>query len=257
MRGLICKFNPKTLIIDTLDTEISDILFYKSNVAQVISIEDLGSGSHYTDLTVNALYPSVSSGGNIVSGPEYFIPRNEFKLPSTENNKPSRDILIFFGGTDPSNHTEALVTLISENSFLNDFKVTVLLGIGKTVSREVQAMMDGLSNLEVLSFTPSIRDLILDHKMAITSAGRTMFELALLRIPFVVFFQSERDELHFKEIKDRTSIPAFRVPNKENIKFITEIVIDENYLTQMVNDLDNLSIGSSVEWVITQIRGHV
>nr|WP_307904223.1 hypothetical protein [Clostridium botulinum] len=94
-----------------------------------INFEDLGEGAKYANLVFNALYEHKIPLRNAYSGYKYYILRDEFygykdrDIKETVNN-----ILVTFGGTDPSNLTEKTLEALLKINYDKD--INVVLGLG-------------------------------------------------------------------------------------------------------------------------------
>lgn len=249
----ILAFRPKVAILDKLDTTIEEIQKLKNSEIQVISFEDLGAGSHYTDLTVNPLYPETLSKGTILSGPRYFSPNPNFFMPRHHVDE-TDDLLVFFGGTDPCNHTESLIWLLKDNEISEKFSTTVLLGIGAQLSDQCFNYIENCEHINLVKYTNDICALISRHRLAITSAGRTMYELAYLKKPFLVCFQNERERRHFNAINENAIIQSFDFPNVSTVNSIQCLLQNGDDRVKIIDSLANIRLGEKSNLIEQNIR---
>ncbi len=155
------------IINDTLDTTEQDMLEMKHWSPLVVTLEDRGHGVLHADLIINALYPHpVVPLRYELTGPKYADLRPEFiGLPDYETRDTS-NILIMFGGTDPSQLGDRVKAL---------FPNAHLVPSGGDVS---------------------VASLMREADLLITSAGRTVYEAAAVGVPAVVMAQNQRETTH-------------------------------------------------------------
>ncbi|MBR3157416.1 cytidyltransferase [Candidatus Saccharibacteria bacterium] len=162
--------------------------------AKIINFEDDGEGNSEADLVFNALY-NESSSSKIKCGAKYYICAKTFLMynPIAISSK-VKDVLIAFGGADPQNYTDRLLRIISKQEYKNcHFKV--VLGRAK---KNVKSLLkyNNCENIDVLHDVKNMPELISTTDMAITSRGRTGYELALLGVPTIAMAQNAREEKH-------------------------------------------------------------
>lgn len=195
----IARQSPDLLINDVLDTDIEFIRSVKSLGSKIVNFEDLGEGAKAANLVINALYASKDPGGHILSGPEYFCLRDEFLYaPLRERKRRVECLLITFGGVDEGNLTSRILGLIANECLRRNIKIKVVVGPGFKHHELLANVMSGFSALDVdvVSSTTRISDYMLEADLAITSGGRTVLELAAMKVPALVVCQNERETTH-------------------------------------------------------------
>jgi len=181
------------IVNDILDTDTKYITSLKETGIRVVNLEDLGSGSIIADAVINDLYESQHSQKNTYWGHEYYCIRDEFLLAEPTNHRDAvENILVLFGGTDPSNLTQKLLEIAQKDS-LKSIKFTFVLGIGYNKNHILNNKYP--ENIEIISDVKTMVPYMKKADLAISSQGRTMFELASLAIPTVLLAQNKR-ELH-------------------------------------------------------------
>ena len=195
--ALINEFKPDIWVNDCLDTDEKYMRHLKSMIPRVISIEDLGSGIKEADAVINALYDDVQQT-NVYSGWEYVCLRDEFQIESPNIfNQEVRKVLIMFGGTDPANLNKTLYEIILKiiDKYKN-IKFEFITGLGYK-NKENGVVTREEKNIFVYPDVPRVTKYMRKADLAITSQGRTIFELAAMRIPSIVLSQNEREQTHF------------------------------------------------------------
>lgn len=183
-------------INDILNTTIDYMIALKScNPAKkIINFEDDGEGVLKADLVVNALYqnPTVPQ---MKAGEDFYICGKTFLFyePIHINNSVKK-VFISFGGADPQNYTDRLLCLINRSEYRN-YDFTVVIGRAK---ENVESLLkyNAFENIEVLYDVRNMPQLMSKCDIAITSRGRTGYELALLGIPTLAMAQNSREEKH-------------------------------------------------------------
>ena len=189
------KYRPDIVVNDCLDTEKDYILKLKEISKRVVTIEDLGPGASFADAVVNALYDGDKSNENVYIGYEYICLRDEFMFETPiEIKKEVENVLVLFGGTDPSNLTEKIYHLaLDETKHNKRLKFTFL----SPISYDFRAHnLVSCENIEILNHSARVSSYMKKADLAFTSQGRTVYELACMGVPSIVLAQNEREQLH-------------------------------------------------------------
>ncbi|MEG1256983.1 UDP-2,4-diacetamido-2,4,6-trideoxy-beta-L-altropyranose hydrolase [Clostridium sp.] len=185
------------VVNDCLDTNKEYIQNLKSIVNKVITIEDLGEGAEYADAVINALYNKEIKSHKQYSGEKYICLRDEFLIStSKEFSKKVNNVLVMFGGTDPSNLTKKIYNLaIKLNQDYPNITFNFITGSGyDSEKNDVYTVKE--KNIYILNDVKRVSDHMRNADLAFTSQGRTVFELASLGVPAIVLAQNEREQLH-------------------------------------------------------------
>lgn len=144
---------------------------------------------------INALYNvEDSKEDHVYCGEKYICLRDEFQLGALGvYNQKVENILVMFGGTDPSNLTERIYEIAkSSREKYPDIKYNFILGSGY-VNDSINDISDYIS---VYTDVKRVSDFMRIADLAFTSQGRTVYELASMGIPAIVLAQNEREQLH-------------------------------------------------------------
>lgn len=199
----IASIKPDIVINDILDTDVDYVTRIKSLGAKVVNFEDLGSGADKADLVVNALYPHQSNNdGRLLIGEKYFCLRDEFLFPplvSGDSKKyhKVKNILLTFGGVDEGNLTTRILKLLGDINF--DGEINIVLGPGFKhidVLENTVHELKSSSEANIIIDTKRISDYMFAADLAITSAGRTVLELASICVPTLAICQNTRESTH-------------------------------------------------------------
>ena len=196
----IISLKPDLVINDILNTNKSDILKLKENRIKIVNFEDLGCGSEYSDYTINELYdlPKLK-GDNYLWGHNFFFLRDEFKDAKPHKIfEPITSVLISFGGTDQNNLSKIILDLIIPECKKNDIKIFIVCGSGYLFKEELsqQVAHQKYKNIELIFESAAISKIMEKTQIAISSNGRTVYELADMNIPSIIFSQHKREDTH-------------------------------------------------------------
>lgn len=191
----IREINPDVVVNDILDTGRNYIESLKKLKIKVINFEDLGEGAKAADLVINAIYPENEILPNHYFGHRYFTLRDEFLLTpplKSAKNKVS-NVLLTFGGVDPNNYTNKVLSAIYAYCQEQDITIDVVTGFGY----DKFDSLESFSGIRVHRNTQMISDHMKNADLAFTSAGRTTYEVASMRLPSIVLAQNQREQTHF------------------------------------------------------------
>lgn len=120
-------------------------------------------------------------------GPSYVLLRREFaeaKQRLTARDGTIKGILVFFGGSDPTNQTGMVLTALQQ---LNepDISVDVVVGLSNPNRHSIQALCDELPNATYYCNVSNIAELILNADLGIGAGGSAMWERCYLGLPTI------------------------------------------------------------------------
>lgn len=193
----ICAHRQYTIFInDILSTSIDYMIALKSvlPMAKIINFEDDGEGIIKADLVFNALFHEEDMP-QVKAGEKYYISGKTFMFyePIKIRDKVKR-VFISFGGADPQNYSDRLLNMIIKPEY-RDFDFVVVLGRAKNNVDDLMAY-NKYDNIEVYYDVSNMPELMTSCDVAITSRGRTGYELAILGIPSIAMAQNKREEKH-------------------------------------------------------------
>lgn len=193
----LAAFEPHVVLVDVLDTEAAWVESVRGPGRFVATFEDLGTGADAADLVVNELYADARADGvRRICGPEVACLREEFHALAPHPTRPVvAEVLVTFGGTDPANLTLRALEALDEVPA--DFAVTVVLGRGYAAEASLQPWARRTRRSHTITRDArAISAHMSRADLAISSAGRTVYELIACRTPTLVLAQNEREERH-------------------------------------------------------------
>ena len=192
-----CKEQQYTIFInDILTTSIDYMIGLKTVMpkAKIVNFEDDGEGTTKADLVFNALLHQEELP-HIKAGEKYYISGKTFMFykPIKIRDKVKR-VIISFGGADPQNYSDRLLSMICKSEYKN-YEFVVVLGRAKY---NVESLMEynKYDNIQVLYDVANMPELMTSCDIGITSRGRTGYEFAMLGIPAIAMAQNKREEKH-------------------------------------------------------------
>jgi len=198
MTDRIIELNPDLLINDILSTRFSDMKKLKKAGIQMINFEDLGTGAKVADITINELFDTpLLEHKNILWGHDFYFLREEFQdaRPRSFKNK-VESILLLFGGTDHHNLSSYIYSAIRNFCQERHIKIYIVTGPGYLFYDSLKKHVASEENVFLTHATDVISSIMEQCDFAITSNGRTVYELAHMNIPAIVIPQNEREVSH-------------------------------------------------------------
>jgi spore coat polysaccharide biosynthesis predicted glycosyltransferase SpsG/CMP-N-acetylneuraminic acid synthetase len=189
------SLDPDIAFFDVLDTDRAVVERLHETVAAVINLEDLAGGVDAADIVINAMYDSEHDGVNHYSGPEYFVLRSEFTMQSPSIDDQAGRVLCTFGGSDPQDLSRTALIGIERADRDVDLDYRLVLGPAYESADAVN-----LAELPTVREGPvEIRsDVEMGPQMAwadlaVSSGGRTVYELLATGTPTIAVAQNERE----------------------------------------------------------------
>lgn len=180
------------VVLDKLDSEAS-LVEQLAQIAKVVTFEDLGTGAEHADLLVADLYdnPRVPAERQLTGVENAILAPSFESLPrQSEFHEQVSEVLVLFGGTDPSGLAEKALQALEQLKFGG--RVTLIRGLG---AGEVELGRYGL-NIELLSNVKNIPAIMARADVALSSAGRTITELATIGVPTICLAQNHKELTH-------------------------------------------------------------
>lgn len=193
---VLAKEQPDILVNDILDTTSEYMQMVVKYAKRVVNFEDVGPGAKYADAVINALYEKGEKLHNEYYGSKYFCIRDEFlEEQPKEFSDDIENILIIFGGADPANLTGRLYDICKVlHSKHPHIKYHFLLGFAYPYADEI--VTDEENNIFVHKDVKRVSAYMSQMDLAVTSQGRTVYELASMGVPSIVLAQNEREAEH-------------------------------------------------------------
>lgn len=194
--GILIREKPDILINDILDTTEEYMSICKRNAKRVINFEDRSSAARHADAVINALYEKGERLPNEYYGSKYFFLRDEFMEEEPKDfNEEVENIIVIFGGADPADLTGRLFS-ICKKLHVNYPNIKFHFLTGFAYKNKDKIASDEENNIFIHKDAKRVSAYMSAADLAITSQGRTIFELASMGVPSIVLAQNEREAEH-------------------------------------------------------------
>jgi len=197
---IIKDFNPDIICNDILNTNLEYMKILKNNGCVIVNFEDLGKGRKLADLVFNPIYYTKNKFKNEFYGDQFACVREEFRIKKRNQiRKKVKKIVITFGGTDPTNKTQKILEIFRLME-LKSVELIVILGLGYSKRKEIKNITKIMNNdgfkIKIIEKSDNLSKFFKDCDFTITSNGRTVFEIAAVKIPMIAIAVNERERLH-------------------------------------------------------------
>jgi CMP-N-acetylneuraminic acid synthetase len=216
---------PDVIVSDVLDTGKAEMEALRALGAALVNFEDLGPGAALADFVVNEMYdpPGCLHGPTAFHGAAYCVLRDEFySVPPIAVRPEVEEVLLLFGGTDPSDLTGRCLRWL--DALPGDWRITVVSGLGYPHPERLERLAEGARHrVEVVVDTPIVSRYMARADVAVTSAGRTVFELAGLGVPMLVVPQNDRECLHGFALGSPGVVALPRASELDELEFLDAV----------------------------------
>ena len=192
---LLEQFNPHIVVNDIFETTKEYVNLQKEMGFFVINFEDIGEGSEEADVVFDSLYEHDGGFGNIFSGYQYYVLRDEFYFQPTKIVGPDvNDVLLAFGGNDENNLTERVLNAVLASGYSG--RIDVILPLNYPKKDEFIEKYELINNVQVYRNVRNISEFMLKADLIFSSAGRKMYEICSVGTPCICLCQNGREQTH-------------------------------------------------------------
>lgn len=195
----VIRQRPDLVVNDFLNTPLHYMQKMREAKIPCVNFEDEGPGAKLAKLVVNALYEDCGNNPHVRCGPEYFCLRDEFATAPRNPLRPqAKTILVTFGGTDQLDLTGRVLNIIEPVCLAFGIAIRIVAGPGYAHKEKLEKSIKQFANpLITFTWATNIMSRMMEGAdLAISSAGRTVYELAHMRIPGIVIATHEREARH-------------------------------------------------------------
>jgi spore coat polysaccharide biosynthesis predicted glycosyltransferase SpsG len=189
---------PDLVVLDILNSSVHEVQALKRQGIGVVSFEDLGAGSQCTDLTINELYDEPQlPGENYLWGRDFFFVRDEFASARPRIfARQVKAVLLAFGGTDQHDLSRKIFRAIKKCCAQFNVHIHIVTGPGYSNYQDLRIETEKDQGVTLTHATGVISEIMEQCDLAISSNGRTVYELAHMNVPGIVIDQHERENTH-------------------------------------------------------------
>jgi spore coat polysaccharide biosynthesis predicted glycosyltransferase SpsG len=203
----------------------------------------------YADYVINPQRESeMQTPSNQLSGTDYLVMRDEFKHQSPDISPRAEKVLITFGGSDPLDLTLRIVGALGPRKLPFSYKLVIGPDFGSR--DELERLPDEwMSKFEVLSDVSNMGRLMAWADVAISSGGRTVYELAATGTPSIVIAQNNGEVERMGLLREQEAI--------EFLGYGRDVSLDTvpDRLTELANDRQRRSLMSERAQELVDGRG--
>ncbi|MDQ0221215.1 UDP-2,4-diacetamido-2,4,6-trideoxy-beta-L-altropyranose hydrolase [Peribacillus cavernae] len=195
---IIKSLNKKTdlLIIDHYELDAKWESELRSGVEHIMVIDDLADRPHDCDLLLdqNYYFDMQNRYKGLIPdqciqllGPDYVLLRDEFlsiDVEKIDRDSNVNNILVFFGGTDPTGETLKTLQAVKDLS-CSDIEYTVVVGVANPQKEQIEQICDQISNVTFYCQVNNMAELMVKADLAVGAGGTTSWERCFLALPSI------------------------------------------------------------------------
>lgn len=185
------------MVVDHYAIDYRWELTFRDRVKKIFVIDDLADRYHECDVLLDQNFyldmekryeGLVDKNCKLLLGPKYALLRKEFKEARKKLRVRSgevRRILVFFGGSDPTNETMKALKAIQ---LLNrqDISVDVVVGASNPNKDRVEELVNKLPNMNYHCQVSNMAELMIEADLFIGAGGSTTWERCCLELASIV-----------------------------------------------------------------------
>lgn len=193
---VVAAIRPDWLVVDHYALDARWETSLKSRVRQLMVIDDLADRAHdcdllldqnfYTDMTTRYL-GLVPPACERLLGPTHVLLRPEFtgmQPLARQRDGGIRRILVFFGGSDPTNQTQNVLVALGMLN-LREIAVDVVIGSSNPYRLQLQDLSRSMPNVALHCQVSNMAELIVQADLGIGAGGVAMWERCYLGLPTI------------------------------------------------------------------------
>jgi UDP-2,4-diacetamido-2,4,6-trideoxy-beta-L-altropyranose hydrolase len=216
------------LIIDNYNIKYSWEKKISRSVKKILVIDDLFE-KHYCDYLLNysfKKYPKKLLGNincKLLTGPKYTILNNARKFKVKKKKKlETKNLLIFFGGTDGKNITSKIIKILKSDEFQN-LNIRLVLGIFNKNKIKIKKNLKLNQNIKLYCNLDNLNYLLSKSDTAIIAGGTVLLEAIAARLKILVINQSliqSYNSIYLKKKKYLSILKNKKITKNKILKFI-------------------------------------
>ena len=204
------------VLVDHYDLDMEWESEIRKHVEKIIVIDDLANRKHNCDLLLDQnLYDNmyerysnlVPTNCKILVGPKYALLRSKF-LQVRENvkcRKTLENILISFGGSDPTNETSKVLTGIKKLHMKNT-KISAVVRSTNQHMDEIKKLCSSINNCTLYCDVDNMEQLMISSDLAIGAGGTTTWERCCLGLPSIVSIIADNQTEQIKTMAEKKCV---------------------------------------------------
>lgn len=211
-------------------------------VRRIMVIDDLANRKHDCDLLLDQnLYADMEQryegllppGCRQLLGPAYVLLRDEFyqaRRRVQRHKKPVKRILVFFGGSDPTNETVKTLRVLQKMKLPN-LELDVVVGAANPEREQIKDLCEALPHARFHCQIDNMAELMEEADFAIGAGGTSLWERCFLGLPSLTVIVADN------QIKTSEAAAACGATwNLGESKEITEPVLERAFREMVTNE---------------------
>lgn len=203
---IIRDIQPDWLIVDHYSIDVKWEKALAKNYKNLMVIDDIADRDHCCDILLDQnlfldmkfrYEKRVSSHCLKLLGPKYALLQTEYSQHREKakiRNLSTKNLLIFFGGSDKKNLTE--LAFLAAHSFGSEFSsINVVMPSSSRFYNRVKKLIKPIKNANLHCDLPSLAPLMLEADIGIGAGGATNWERLCLGLPSLVITLAKNQKL--------------------------------------------------------------
>lgn len=194
LEKLVYEHKPDLLLIDSYSVTRQ----YLEQVRMLVKtayMDDLGESIYPVDLLINyniyATKEMYEQNADCVErfllGAQYAPLRSEFQVKNVVVGREVKNVFISTGGSDKYNLTGIMLDYMLRDEKLKWLNYHVICGRFNVHEKELEQKAENYANIHVYKNVKDMADIMKKCDLAVSAAGSTLYELAALSIPSIIF----------------------------------------------------------------------
>lgn len=202
----------------------------------IMVIDDLADRPHDCNLLLDQNYYSnmqkrykglVSDQCVQMLGPDYVLLRDEFLQAAEkprERTGEVKNILVFFGGTDPTEETiKALEVIVELN--IQEIEINLVVGASNPKREEIEQLCSVMPNVNYFCQVSNMAELMWEADLAIGAGGATTWERCFLGLPSIVIILAPNQLKATTDVAKNGSIINLGFHNEVTVEYLKKVII--------------------------------
>ncbi|OES46061.1 UDP-2,4-diacetamido-2,4,6-trideoxy-beta-L-altropyranose hydrolase [Domibacillus iocasae] len=186
-------------------------------VRHIMVIDDLADRIHDCDILLDQNFylnlekryeGLVPASCQMLLGPNYVLLRDEFlsiDINRIKHDGTIQNILVFFGGTDPTGETMKTLKAICELN-LSDIEVNVVVGAANPQKEEIEAFCNQRPEFVFHCQVNNMAELMMKSDLAIGAGGSTSWERCFLELPALTIIVADNQKELSKAVASKGAL---------------------------------------------------
>jgi UDP-2,4-diacetamido-2,4,6-trideoxy-beta-L-altropyranose hydrolase/UDP-4-amino-4,6-dideoxy-N-acetyl-beta-L-altrosamine N-acetyltransferase len=255
------------LIIDHYGIDISWEEMLKPYVKKIFVIDDLANRKHdcYMLLDQNLVENYEHRYTNLVSstcltllGPKYALLRKEFREISNKNlQRDDNRILVFFGGTDPTNETVRVVSILEKLPFISNWNIDVIVGNSNSNKEKVKSICERNRNFSYYCQIDNMAEMMAKATIGLMAGGSSTWERYSVGLPALIIAVAENQVEISKFLQSRNFDNFLGVSGELSEAKLAELLtsyLNDVNVKKLVPLFDNHGYTEIIQFLLGDLR---